>query len=224
MDEVYDRLSEPFPQEMERTVSKGGTSLTYLPIAEVTNRMNRVLGVGGWSSEILRCERDMSDPDWVVAHVRVSAHIDGRHIVHDGFGGQKIKRSRKDNEIVDLGDEFKGAVSDATKKALQQFGVGLYLARDIDAIEAEYAIDAAAVTPQVDPAVVEAYERFIGLRDQLTESDRPKLKSFWVKYSDGRPVPKNVSEWQLNDLEAIIIEATRLVLGGTDITQEEDTE
>jgi hypothetical protein len=219
MDQVYERLSEPFPQEMERTVSKGGTSLTYLPIAEVTNRMNRVLGVSGWSSEILRCERDLSDPDWVVAHVRVSANIDGRHVIHDGFGGQKIKRSRKDNEVVDLGNEFKGAVSDATKKALQQFGVGLYLARDIDAIEIEMAIQSAPAP--VDAALSDKYERFMELRNQLSDDDKPKLKEFWVSYSGGRPVPKNVGEWTVADLEAVTIETTRLILGGAQFIETE---
>jgi hypothetical protein len=49
-------------------------------------------------------------------------------ITRDGVGGQTIKRKR-DGGIVDLGDEYKGAVSDALKKAAQSFGVGLYLAR-----------------------------------------------------------------------------------------------
>jgi hypothetical protein len=222
MTDIYDRLTEPFPVEMERTVNKSGTSLTYLPIAEVTNRMNRVLGVGYWSSEILRCERDASDSDWVVAHVRVTANIGGNIVIHDGFGGQKIKRTRSTNDIVDLGDEFKGAVSDATKKALQQFGVGLYLARDVEAIEAEYAMEAAptvqmevSASTDIDPAVQDAYDRFMGLRNQLSEEDKPKLRSFWKSYSGDKPVPKNVTEWSLADLEAVIIESTRILLGGT---------
>jgi hypothetical protein len=49
-------------------------------------------------------------------------------VTRDGVGGQTIKRKR-DGGIVDLGDEYKGAVSDALKKAAQSFGVGLYLAR-----------------------------------------------------------------------------------------------
>jgi hypothetical protein len=228
MTDIYERLIEPFPVEMERTVNKSGTSLTYLPIAEVTNRMNRVLGVGGWSSEILRCERDSTDSDWVVAHVRITATIDNSPVIHDGFGGQKIKRSRKDNEPIDLGDEFKGAVSDATKKALQQFGVGLYLARDVEAIEAEYAIEATSVVqaeaalPAGDPKVQDAYERFMGLRGQLSKEDRPLLRAFWESYSGGKPVPKNVSEWTLGDLEAVIIETTRILLGGTVIVGEDE--
>ena len=69
--EVYAPLSEPFPQEMERTINKGGTSLTYIPVSEVINRLNKVLGVDKWSFTIVRCERDAIDPDFVVAHVRI---------------------------------------------------------------------------------------------------------------------------------------------------------
>jgi hypothetical protein len=57
-------------------------------------------------------------------------------VTKDGFGGQKIKRT-KAGEIVDLGDEFKGAFSDALKKAAQQFGVALYLARSDEALSIE---------------------------------------------------------------------------------------
>lgn len=122
--DLYLALSDPFPVEMERTVTKSGRSLTYLPIAEVINKMNKVVGVGNWSSEIVSVGRDSLDPDWVVAHVRVTVAVpnaksDDRIIAHyDGVGGQQVKR-KKSGEIVDLGDEFKGAVSDALKKALQ---------------------------------------------------------------------------------------------------------
>ena len=43
--EIYQLLSEQFPQEMERTLNKGGASLTYIPVSEVVNRMNKVIGV-----------------------------------------------------------------------------------------------------------------------------------------------------------------------------------
>ena len=49
--------------------------------------------------------------------------------MRDGFGGQQIKHTRA-GAILDLGHEYKGAVSDALKKGLQAFGVALYLASD----------------------------------------------------------------------------------------------
>lgn len=117
-------LSSAFPKELERQLDKGGTTLTYIPVSEVITRLNEVLGVFGWSYTLEKCERDAIDPDFLVAHVRMRVG----ETIRDGVGGQTIKR-KKNGEIVDLGDEYKGAVSDALKKAAQSFGVGLYLAR-----------------------------------------------------------------------------------------------
>lgn len=217
---IYEQLTEPFPQEMERTVNKSGTRLTYLPIAEVINRMNRVIGVGNWSSEILNCGRDSHDPDWVVAHVRISARIGQDIVTRDGFGGQKIKRTKSSSDIVDLGDEFKGAVSDATKKALQQFGVGLYLARDIEAMEVEQVQDAS----QPDPTALEVarlYENFKKIRENLGSEELMQIKTWWSEYSGGRPVPRP-TEFTIEELENLTIEATRLQFNGTLIVDGED--
>lgn len=117
-------LSKPFPREVERQLDKGGVTLTYIPVSEVIARLNDVFGVLGWSYTQISCDRDALDPDFLVAHVRMTVG----DITRDGVGGQTIKRKR-DGGIVDLGDEYKGAVSDALKKAAQSFGVGLYLAR-----------------------------------------------------------------------------------------------
>jgi hypothetical protein len=126
--ELSAALSAPFPKEVERQLDKGGITLTYIPVSEVIVRLNEVFGVTGWSYTQIKCERDFLDPDFLVAHVRLTVGATTR----DGVGGQKIKRM-KSGDIVDLGDEYKGAVSDALKKAAQSFGVGLYLARSISA-------------------------------------------------------------------------------------------
>lgn len=122
--ELLTELSKPFPREVERQLDKGGTTLTYIPVSEVIARLNDVFGPLGWSYTQISCNRDVLDPDFLVAHVRMTVG----DITRDGVGGQTIKRKR-DGGIVDLGDEYKGAVSDALKKAAQSFGVGLYLAR-----------------------------------------------------------------------------------------------
>jgi len=123
--DVYGPLSEAFPQEMERTLNKGGTNLTYIPVSEVINRMNKVLGVENWSFSI-KGYTEIGDS--IVAHVTVVTTIDGKEVSRDGVGGQKIKRIKATGLAVDYGDEVKGAVSDALKKAVQTLGVGLYLA------------------------------------------------------------------------------------------------
>jgi recombination DNA repair RAD52 pathway protein len=210
---LYSQLSEQFPQEMERSINKGGVNLTYIPISEVINRLNKVLGVDMWSFTIVRCERDAVDSDFVVAHVRIEywakspgtpdAH--GRLITRDGFGGQKIKRN-KQGQILDLGDEFKGAISDALKKAAQAFGVGLYLARSEDALEIEQVIDA---TPTATAYSVQVKELF----ESLDDSTKKQVKAFWADYSGGSK--KKLSEMSDEELSVINAEIVRIKFGGS---------
>jgi recombination DNA repair RAD52 pathway protein len=206
--ELYAMLSEPFPREMERTVSKGGRNLTYIPISEVISRLNKVLGLANWSFEIVSIKRDAIDSDWVVAHVRLTATIDGVTITKDGVGGQQVKYT-KAGKVLDLGDEFKGAMSDALKKAAQQLGVGLYLARDDAAME----IEASMETPPPDPQVSDLFDRLVALSKSLDEYGRSALEDFWIEYGNGEPKPTRTTA-KVADLEALIAEAARLTMGG----------
>lgn len=117
---IYQQLTEPFPQEMERSLNKGGANLTYIPVSEVINRLNKVIGVDKWSYSVKSWQQLGNS---IVAHVTLTADIDGNTISRDGVGGQKIKMT-KQGEPVDIGDEVKGAVSDALKKAAQAFEIG----------------------------------------------------------------------------------------------------
>lgn len=212
-------LNEPFSPDVERELKKGGTYLTYIPVSEVINRLNKVLGYDGWSYEIVKCERDAIDPDFIVAHVRMTVYPQLDRfvsVVRDGFGGQKIKRT-KQGDIVDLGDEFKGAVSDALKKAAQSIGVGLYLARTEEAM----ALDDTAPVQQVAPAqqaapveqVSDLYQNFIELRQSLDEEGVAGLRAFWSEYSGGRPVPKP-TEFTDEELKQLIAECLRQTFKG----------
>ena len=197
--EIQVSLNEPFPKEVERQLKKGGTSLTYIPVSEVISRLNRVLGFDGWAYEIIRCERDALDPEFIVAHVRLSVLSKGEfnNVVKDGFGGQKIKRT-KAGDIVDLGDEFKGAVSDALKKAAQALGVGLYLARSEEAMEIE-----AVSEPIIDPVIEELWTSFVSLSKSLSPEHKTRLGAFWEKYSNGRPKPTKATASQ-EDLTSLL--------------------
>lgn len=201
-------LYEPFHPSVERQLKKSGTSLTYIPVSEVITRLNQVFGVDGWSSEILRCERDALDPDFIVAHVRLSlSHFGDFGNMHkDGFGGQKIKRT-KAGEIVDLGDEFKGAVSDALKKAAQQFGVGLYLARSEEALT----MDAQS---SVDPEVEALWNEFMEKTKKLDADGKLALKNYWARISGGAPTPKRENA-TADALRALITECALITTGGT---------
>ena len=203
MSELLQNLSEPFPREVERSMKKGGTSLTYIPVSEVITRLNTVLGIENWSYDVKDCSRDALDPEWVIAHVTLTAVIDGHAVIKDGFGGQKIKRM-KSGDPVDLGDEMKGAVSDALKKAAQHLGVGLYLARSDESLQLEQEI-----AEEVDPAVQKAWDNFVSLAGSLDDEKKAQLNAFWVEHSNGRPKPQ-LNTATVADLTALSEEAIRM--------------
>lgn len=195
---MHQELSDHFPKEVERQLKKSGTYLTYIPVSEVINRLNKVLGFDGWSYEIIKCERDALDPDFIVAHVRMTVYAEYDRfasVTKDGFGGQKIKRT-KQGDIVDLGDEFKGAVSDALKKAAQSLGVGLYLARTEEAMSIEQ-------EESIDPEVESMWEQFVDLSRSLDADKKSRLGEFWKSHAGERPKPTKTTATK-EDLEALI--------------------
>lgn len=207
-------LYEPFPPEMERTLTKSGVALTYIPVSEVINRLNKVIGIDKWSFTINYCERDKTDADFIVAHVTFTATFgsgdDERKISRDGIGGQKIKRTRA-GDIVDLGDEMKGAVSDALKKAAQTLGIGLYLARSEEAMEVEVASE----IPQVDPEIETLWNNFVGLSKSLNANAKGILNDYWIEFSGNRPKPTKTTA-SVQDLEALIAKCVELKFTDTD--------
>jgi hypothetical protein len=211
--EIARLLAEPFPEEMEKTLVKSGVSLVYLPISEVINRLNKVLGVDSWSFKIQSVYRDHVDTDEIIAHVSLTATINGNKVVKDGFGGQTVKRQKKDNKPVDLGNDFKGAVSDALKKAAQQLGVGLYLARSADALDAEDAIYSAPQEQPVSP-LGEKWSNFVSITKTLSQEQKDSLNSFWEKHSGGKPKPTLTTATE-DDIDALVVEAMRLSFGAT---------
>ena len=116
---------------------------------------------------------------------------------------------------VDLGNEFKGAVSDATKKAAQSLGVGIYLARSDEALELE------AAEP-VDPKVEAAWANFKSVADSLTDEQRVKLGEFWVEHSDGRPKP-TAETATVVDITALAEEAVRLSFNATVVEKDDES-
>ena len=185
MSNMLTALSEPFDASVEKQLKKGGASLTYIPVSEVITRLNRVLGVDMWSYEILSCTRDTLDPDYVVAHVRLTATFVPTNdapaltVTKDGIGGQKIKRT-KNGDIVDLGDEMKGAVSDALKKAAQHFGVGLYLARSEESMNLEYAQDTAD-----QPISADHFEKLREVLNNQAQDTIDACRAHWSEISNG---------------------------------------
>ena len=195
----YDELSLPFPREVEKQLKKGGTSLTYIPISEVINRLNRIIGISNWGSQVVSVGRDEHDPEYIVAHVVLTARFGDQIVPRAGFGGTKIKRM-KNGDIVDLGDDYKGAVSDAIKKAAQQFGVGLYLARDDEALRIDEELYAAP--DPVREAIHVKWTSFMDMMKSMDEDGKKMIADFWATAYDGFPKPQadTVTMEQIDDL------------------------
>lgn len=212
-------LSSPFPEEMEKTIVKGGASLIYLPISEVINRLNKVIGVDSWSFEIVSVARDVVDADEVIAHINLSVLFpDGKLVTKHGIGGQSVKRAKSSGKPIDLGNDFKGAVSDALKKAAQTLGIGLYLARSADAMDVEMMMDAEIVSNNapvkvIDEEVSLKWDSFVGIAKALSAEKREELNSYWDKESKGGPKPRKETV-TVDELNGLIAEATRLSFGG----------
>lgn len=211
MNDIYQQLTEQFPPEMEKRLSKGGASLVYIPISEVITRMNKIIGVENWSFIVKGWEQVGTS---IVAHVSVTATILGNTVTREGVGGQKIKLS-KQGDPVDIGDEVKGAVSDALKKAVQTLGIGLYLARSYEAMEIEQALDAPVALPA--PTVSPKYTQFKSLLEGNDEY-KTKIKDFWGHYGGGRPVPKP-SEFTEEELDILIAEIVSYSFPGATVVE-----
>ena len=216
---VMKELYAQFPQEMERTIVKSGVELIYLPISEVINRLNKVLGVDGWSFEIISVHRDAVDQDELVAHVSLTADIAGKRIIKHGFGGSSVKRAKQSGKPIDLGNDFKGAVSDALKKAAQQLGVGLYLARSTDAMDAEEAIlvesaqESQSTAQPADDEKSVRWSAFIDVTKSMSSEEKEQLNSFWASHSGNKPKPTK-DKISMEDLEALVAEAVRIKFAG----------
>lgn len=213
MSDLYQKLSEHFPREMERTLNKGGANLTYIPVSEVINRMNKVLGVDNWSFSI-KGYTEIGDS--IVAHVAVVVIIDGKEVTREGVGGQKIKRIKATGLAVDYGDEVKGAVSDALKKAVQTLGVGLYLARSEDAMEIENVIDASNTPPSEHET---QWENFKVMSKSLSRTQREQLAKAWTETYGDKSKPTSASDVDPDTLNFLITQAVAAQLGATVVSE-----
>lgn len=130
-------LRAPFDNALLRQVSKGGTSLTYVPIAEVIARLNFILGTENWGISDLQVNHDPEHSNWLISKCELWAKIGDEVTTKCAYAGSMVKLRKADQTPVDLGDDYKSAASDALKKAAQQLGLGLELARSEEALAIE---------------------------------------------------------------------------------------
>lgn len=219
---ITQALYAPFPEEMEKSMNLSGVNLKFIPVSEVINRLNKVLGVDGWSFEIISCDEVSTNVDELSAHVSLTVDFgNGKRVVKHAVGGAPVKRIKATGKPLDYGNSRKMAVSDALKKAAQLIGVGLYLSRSADAMDIEDAMEAGFSTPhQAEPVGVapkteleEKWDTFVEITKALTKEQKNELNEFWSTHSGGKPKPTKTTA-SLDDLQALVVEALRLQFGG----------
>lgn len=153
---LADILTADTPKEwIHKRVIRGGGSANYIPGWRFIERFNQAFGFL-WSFEVPKVNREGNE---VVVQGRWSLQIPGRTVTRehaDGtretikfesfsitkeqFGSAQIKRWAQDNQktgvkrgdVMDLGNDYKAAATDAMKKCGTQLGIFLdvYGARD----------------------------------------------------------------------------------------------
>jgi hypothetical protein len=121
---LYGRLATPFDVTFRDL--RGGVELEYITGEQATTRLNETLGFLNWNFRVLEHGiHPEADECWVLAELTVN--LDGRTVVRQQFGSQKVKRSRSSGTPLDIGFDLKGAATDALKKCASLIGVALYL-------------------------------------------------------------------------------------------------
>jgi hypothetical protein len=180
-----EQLNEEFPEGVLGTLPKGGKKLSFVPVAEVIQRLNNVLGTGNWSYTVVNQwrEDDIKGNPWVLAHVSLSATITSNgeesRTTRSGIGGYDHS-----NKGMDLADAYKSAVSEALKKAAQTLGVGLHLSRKEEAIAIE-AMATDSERPRADVAAVAAFTaEMADLSDYVKGEVKVKAREINASWSD----------------------------------------
>lgn len=117
--DLYQRLARRF--ETHKTVNKGGSDQTYVPAADVIERLNQELGLTGWSFVVVR-EGFTATEAWVLGEL--TATIDGVQVKRQQYGNEPITMGRSEKATGDL---LKKAGTDALKKCATLIGVAAYL-------------------------------------------------------------------------------------------------
>jgi hypothetical protein len=110
--ELEAQLAAPFPEEAHKTLSKGGTNITYVEWADYVERVNALVGVNGWSS---RMGVTVAGDTLVVNY-----ELTILGVTKASLGDEKLSASG-------YGSVATNAEAQAKKRAFAQFGCGLYL-------------------------------------------------------------------------------------------------
>ena len=146
-EEIYKKLSAPFttigadgktyPAHKWR-VQKGLRCIPYIDARQVSERLNSVLGINGWSDTLEETSQKMMI-------CNLTCIIEGKAISHSDVGTPKNAEAEK------------SMASDSLKRAAVHFGIGRYL----------YEIEPVQVSNKVDQSILKDGAKLTSLINQL---------------------------------------------------------
>ena len=208
-----DQLAEPFDDMLIYQRSVGGRQFDYVAVAEYVARLNKVLGPGNWSYEVLKCHIQPEYKEHVIAHVRVTAVVDGATAVKEQYGGAKVKMM-KSGGVMDLGNDFKTAVSDAFKKACQGVGIALHLARSEEALTLEL--------EESYPVEADHWQVFAENFRSLDDAKKDLFRTWFKDNVPGEGKPNRTMDPEL--FSKCQVEVLRLMMDAEYVTEDEEEE
>ena len=114
--EQIDLLNQPLPQEaLKQHPSK--TFLTTINPIYVTERLNQVFGVGAWQTHVEEVTTAPSGKNIMVV-TKTCFEVEEYGIHLEAYGG---------NDNADLGDAYKGSMTDAITKIGSYLGIGAHV-------------------------------------------------------------------------------------------------
>ena len=136
--EIINKLSQKFDPSLIRKrelTYGGGKILSYIPTFAVLERLNEVFGCDVDSQILYFTPESVAVEEGnIIVIIGLTVRHENTTIVKQGFGSAKVKKT-KAGFLVDLGNDYKAASSDAIKKAASQLGIGLHLYDDSEVDE-----------------------------------------------------------------------------------------
>lgn len=114
-------LQKTPPQYVYKRPGKGGGTFEYVTVSYIQKALNYIFG-WNWDFEIIQQGMEGKQV-WVLGKLTVRGMKPGQMIVKTQYGRADIKFKRDTKEMLDFGNDLKGATSDALKKCASMLGI-----------------------------------------------------------------------------------------------------
>lgn len=202
---IKDLLAAPFtPPELKEREGRGKKMYSYIDARSAHQRLDDVLGVGGWQSSF-----KVLDPESKAVECTLSAFIDGQWVTRTDVGYP----NSADDADNDGQEPLKASYSDALKRAAVQFGVGRHIYGIKPASVGQRRPDPASIAPpEASPGRKYDADELLSLMGQYGVTKEMLIKVTGVS-TNGNP---QISRWlSMNPTKTI----SQLVSIAVDIKQ-----